>query len=614
MAIRFLDPILINQIAAGEVIERPFSVIKELLENSIDAKATELILTLREGGKTYLTVKDNGAGMTANDLNLAVERHATSKIPDNNLFNIQSFGFRGEALAAISSVSRVCVTTRQIGDPGQVTHGYQLKVAGGIKEDIVPVPFNKGTLVEVQDLFFATPARLKFLKSTSSELSSCMDVVERFSLAHPGLHFSVIHNDKTLFNTAKNNLEGLEARLNYVLGEDFSKSSIKIDHISEDVRVHGYIAVPTYHASQSTKQYIFVNQRPVKDKLLQTAMRVAYQDFLPKDRHPVCCLFIDVDPMLVDMNVHPAKAEVRFIQAAGLRSLIISLIHNALKENGPKTSVHLASAAVEAFSPRPQDGARSSIIPFSSPFPKYEGAQRGGERGSFGNLALQVEPIRCSEQHYTTPNSLVEQKIEPGRLPDVLEHYPLGNACAQLFESYIISQTNDTFFLIDQHAAAERILYEQLKEKYFSKTLSSQSLLIPEIIDLSPIDRDLLLSHQETLQTFGVIIESFGVSQLMVRQVPALFEHLPLKPILLDMLEDLKAEDISTALLERLLLRLSSKACHGSVRFGRKLDISEMNALLREIENNPGTSQCNHGRPTFIKLSKKDIEKLFERA
>ncbi|MBX9697261.1 MAG: DNA mismatch repair endonuclease MutL [Alphaproteobacteria bacterium] len=614
MSIRFLGPVLINQIAAGEVVEKPSSVIKELVENSLDAGATLITVTLREGGRTYISVQDNGSGMHADDLALCVERHATSKIPDENLFNIRSLGFRGEALAAISAVARVNITTRR----ADANTALCLSISGGEKESIIPANGSVGTTIEVRDLFYATPARLKFLKTTNSELSSCLDVMERLALSHLHSGFKVIHNDRVFFEVAKE--DSLEIRLSKVLATDFMDNAVPIryDHAEDGLQISGYIGLTTYTASQANKQYFFVNHRPVKDKLLHTAMKVAYADYLAKGRHPVCSLFLTLDPMAVDMNVHPAKIEVRFMQGNKLRDTIISLVHNHLRHQGTMTSTHLTRVTMEAF--RAPYVHRSPITsPMASyqvpPIPSNLTVSSSTPVRENSQPRYQVPLYGPSIAHRARSNvAVVENYQPPFYNENISDDHCLGQAQAQLFNSYIISQTEDAFYLVDQHAAAERLLYEKFKQQMATGGVDRQLLLIPDIVDMKESDRAILVEYNDMLKKLGFIVDIFGINQVIVKEIPALLKDMDIKKVILDMASDLNTHALSTQIEERILEKLSTKACHGSVRFGRKLSVPEMNALLRSIEATPFSNQCNHGRPSFIKLTRGDLERLFERA
>ena len=636
MSIRFLNPVLINQIAAGEVVERPASVLRELIENSLDAGATSIKINLREGGKTFIEIIDNGTGMNADDLDLCVERHATSKIPDNNLFNIQSLGFRGEALAAVSSVARVGITTRQ----AFMETALHLSVSGGEKSVITPAQSPIGTHITVRDLFYATPARLKFLKTTAVELSACMDVIERLSLSHPHVSFYVTHNERTLLAVAAT--DSFNTRLSKVISKDFGENAIRVNYHDDFIAIDGHISLTTYTTSSANKQYFFVNRRPVKDKLLHTALKLVYHDYIPRERHGVCCLFLTLDPSLVDMNVHPAKTEVRFVQSGKIRDVLLSVLHGFLREHPTQTSSHLSQAALEAFTPAntlvPPHYSPSVIAPLQqrfdarpqAPTQARSSAQKNNafsftrslsaqssQTPSFslqGNTALQTfEEVERNLENHSDNEVYAEEQSEE----NALAHYPLGHARAQLFKSYIISETNDAFYLVDQHAAAERLFYEKLKRQIDQREIKRQLLLIPEIIDVKEHVLKNTLAHLSSFKDFGFILEPFGVCQMIVREAPALLENKNIKQLITDVLDCFEAEGDTLDqhfLRSHILEKLSSIACHGSVRFGRSLSLLEMNALLRDIETTPFADQCNHGRPSFIRLTRSDLEKLFERS
>lgn len=611
MAVRFLDPVLINQIAAGEVVERPSSVLKELLENSIDAGATHLHIHLREGGKTYLSVRDNGFGMDEEDLLLCVERHATSKLPDNNLFSIQSFGFRGEALAAISAIARVNISTRTEKD----MIGRILCIEGGKKQEILPIQSPLGTMIEVRDLFYATPARLKFLKSTPHELNHCMDVVERIALAHPTVAMEIKHNDRTLLTLLPE--DDLSNRFQPIMPEDFLKNAIplKIQENGEEISLKGYISLSTYHSAHTHHQYFFINQRPVKDKVLHTAMKLAYQDYLPPKRHGLCCLFLTMDPMLVDVNVHPAKTEVRFLNNQMVLDTVRRSITDHLKQQGVRTSTDLSKDMIASFTHHTSP-APSSVLPFShtpssfksntSPhFPKefsFDTKPSSSFASSFAASNIAHPPSPIPAQGSGSLQSTVPT-------PD----HPLGYAKAQLFKSYIIAQASDALYIVDQHAAAERLLYEKLKQDIDNQGIQRQLLLLPEIITLKESERDVLMDHYALLERIGLIFESFGMTQVMLKEVPACLSNSPWKTIVCDLVHDLCHHQHAIEFEDIFLHKLATIACHHSVRFGQELSPLEMNALLRDIEMTPFAQQCNHGRPSFIRLEKKDLERLFER-
>lgn len=621
MAIRVLDPVLINQIAAGEVIERPSSVIKELIENSLDAGASMITVTLRDGGTTYMCVEDNGCGMDNHDLLMCVDRHATSKITDNNLFNIQSLGFRGEALASITSIARVSIQTRCAAD---ITHtGRELRVEGGDKCDIRAVAMpHHGTRIEVSDLFYAIPARLKFLKSTSSELSQCLRVVEQLALSHADTHFKVIHNDRCVFDTrdlqSDTSLSPEQMRLNSILAPDFLDNALHIHHQDEDVSIRGYISLGTYHASQSTKQFFFINKRPIRDKVLQQALRVGYGDVLPSGRHGVCCLWMDLNPLYVDMNVHPAKYEVRFLDPNAIKSLLIKLVRTHLTQQPAQTSTHLSKALHHTLQTSTQHTAsHGERAPYPPSFPSATSATHTSAvslRPSFERDRL--IPMRSAP--LPSDPAPLSKTPEPEAISSLIalpaeDSGTLGHAVAQLFKSYIITQAHDAFYIVDQHAAAERLMYEKLKKHMNELGLDAQYLLIPDIVSVQEDIIERVQEHSASLRHLGVIIEPFGVGQLALKAIPALLEMDQPHALLSDLLNDLSEDNHPSTLTDRILHTLSTYACHHSVRFGRSLSLPEMNALLRLIESTPLATQCNHGRPAFIRLAQKDLERLFER-
>ena len=612
MGIRFLDPTLVNQIAAGEVVERPASAIKELVENAIDAGSTKIDIIVREGGRTFISVTDNGQGMNYEDLVLSVERHATSKIPDSDLFNIRTLGFRGEALPSIGAVSRLTITSRVAGSE----EAWRLDVEGGSKREPLPASFGVGTKIEVRDLFYATPARLKFLKSPATELTHTIDILNRLALAHPFIQFSLKEGERqTLSHGAESD------RLSAVLGKDFPQNSCRVSLEREGLALKGHISVPTYNRSNATAQYLFVNGRPVKDKILSNAIRAAYQDFLASSRHPVLALFLQVDPAEVDINVHPAKAEVRFRDSGLVRGALVSALKNALHEAAHRSSTTIAENAIAAFqAPSPvlstlslgtnmgssggwagkkylgrpvKDPAFSSPLPL--PFPGHSTPQ----------LAETL-----SRYHSAAPENNVLK--EPLNHPAV-QNYPLGQAQALLHGTYILAETADGLVIVDQHAAHERLVYEKMKHDHASRMVKRQALLLPEVVDLTEEELRGLLSHKEKLYDFGLKIEAFGLTAVMVREVPALLAKADWKQLVKDLATDIQDIDPASGLSEQINEILSLLACRNSIRAGRQLSREEMNALLRQMEACSVSGQCNHGRPTYVRLQKNDIEKLFGR-
>lgn len=613
MSIRYLDPVLINQIAAGEVVDRPASVIKELVENSLDAGATHITITLREGGCTYMCVEDNGTGMDEADLKLCIERHATSKVPDHNLFNIKSLGFRGEALASVASIARVSITTRQACDPART--GRIIRVEGGQTSDIQPaVIMQSGTRVEVSDLFYAIPARLKFLKSASSELSACLRAVEQLSLAYPDIHFKVIHNDRIVRDTedAATDLTQLEQRMYTVIAPDFLENALKVDYADDDMHISGYVSMSTYHASQSHKQFFLINQRPVRDKVLQNALRVAYGDVLPKGRYPLCYMRIKLPEMYVDMNVHPAKTEVRFLDQNKVKRAVIQCIKDVLTHHPVATSRHLSHALADTLTDNTRIHEPYRPQPHNSYTPPQTKSDGRPSESYYTNTPSEVPVLPFTKNETASHRDTLSHACSPLPLPNTMDH-PLGHAVAQIFQSYILTQNDDTFFIVDQHAAAERILYEKLKNHMHEQGLESQRLLIPALETVEADVHEIIQAHDAALSKFGILLEPFGVNQIRLVCVPALLDIDDPQVLLRDLLHDLAVDHDASTLTEMILHRLSTHACHHSVRFGRKLSIDEMNALLRDIESTPHAMQCNHGRPVLISLHQKDFERLFER-
>ncbi|UNM06516.1 MAG: DNA mismatch repair endonuclease MutL [Holosporaceae bacterium] len=592
-SIQRLPSNLINQIAAGEVVERPSSVVKELAENALDAGATVIEVTLREGGKTYISVTDNGHGMTKENLSLSVERHATSKLPDQDLFKIQTLGFRGEALPSIGAISRVSITTKTEEDDT----GWRLAVEAGKIVAPQPVPYQTGTKIEVSDLFFAVPARLKFLKTARTETQHVTDVLNRLALSAPHVTFRLVADQKEVFSYApvleKEKLE----RVHDVLGHDFKENALLVEKERDGYRLEGYISLPTLNRSNAHLQYLFVNGRPVKDRLLFSAVRAAYHDFLAHDRHPLLCLYLTVPPRLIDVNVHPAKTEVRFQDTQFVRNLMVSTLKESLQKMGHHASSTVAAETLNAFQTyaTPSFPRSSTTQGTQSTFSSYFSPQKREMAPSLSTTAVGV----CEAVPQTTQ--------------EIKEHYPLGAATAHLHENYIVAQTEDGLVIVDQHAAHERIVYEKMKKDLATQQIKRQVLLIPETIDLPEDEFHALIQSVEELSRFGLILESFGKSTLIVREVPAILGHADIKSLIKDMAEVFQAGDKSLKIEEKINEICATMACHGSVRSGRRLSLSEMNDLLREMEETPHAGQCNHGRPTYVELKLKDIEKLFGR-
>ena len=589
--IRQLNETAINQIAAGEVVERPASAIKELVENAIDAGASRIDVDYADGGKRLIQVTDNGCGIASEDLALAMSRHATSKIDGSDLLNIQSFGFRGEALPSLGAVGKLTLTSRTA-----TGSGAELQVMGGKLSPVRPAAMQPGTRATLRDLFYATPARLKFLRSDRAEAQAIADVVKRLAMAEPAIAFSLRDTvtDRMVFQVQAEQgdmFSALRGRLGQIMGRDFVDNAIAVDAEREGVNLTGFAGLPTYSRGAAVAQYPFVNGRPVRDKLLLGALRGAYADFLSRDRHPAVALFVECDPTLVDVNVHPAKSEVRFREPAMVRGLIVSGLRHALAEAGHRASTTVSSAALGAFTPEPTGQPRVYQMDRPRNAPGYSG---------LAETATMFEP---------QPSARVEEDA-----PQVeAQHRPLGAARAQLHENYILSQTEDGLVIVDAHAAHERLVYEKLKAQMANTGVGAQALLIPEVISLSEGDMALLMEQNATLSQMGLSIEPFGQGAVAVQSVPALLGHVDVQRLVLDIVDELSDGGTQQSLQAQLDAILSRVACHGSVRTGRRMQADEMNALLREMEATPHSGQCNHGRPTYVSLAMSDIEKLFGR-
>lgn len=600
--IRPLDEAAINRIAAGEVVERPASAVKELVENALDAGARRIAVDYAVGGKVLIRVTDDGCGMTAEDLPLAVARHATSKIDGSDLLNIRSFGFRGEALASLGAVGRLTVTSRVEGG-----EGAQITVAGGQMTGPRPAAAQKGTVIELRDLFYATPARLKFLRTDRAEAQAIAEVVRRLAMAEPSVGFTLSEvvegaAPRVIFRADPQSgdfFDALHGRLSGILGADFTTNALKIDVERDGLRLTGYAALPTYSRGSSVQQFVFVNGRPVLDRMLLGALRVAYFDFLSRDRHPAAVLNLICDPERVDVNVHPAKSEVRFREPEAARSLIITGLRTALSGAGHRASTTVADATLAAL--RPEAAAQAMA-------PRIYQMDRPSQ-ASFARAAEWQAP--ASTGFAETPLARVEPADERPQADE--EAYPLGAAKAQLHGNYIVAQTARGMVIVDQHAAHERLVYERLKRQMAEAGIKAQALLIPEIVELSPTDASRLLDHAEELARLGLAIEPFGGAAVAVRETPAILGAVSAADLLHDVLDELADLGRSDSLQAKIEAILSRMACHGSVRSGRGLRPDEMNALLREMEATPHSGQCNHGRPTYVELKLHDIERLFGR-
>ncbi len=607
MGIRILPNTLVNQIAAGEVIERPASVVKELVENAIDAGAASIEVTLVDGGKSLISVSDNGKGMEKQDLPLAIERHATSKLPDNDLFHIHYMGFRGEALPSIASVAKLSIVSRT----EKSENAWKIEVFGGEIKSPVPVAANYGTKVEVRDLFYATPARLKFLKTGAGETAQCVDILNRIALANPQVSFSLFDDKKKKISLNGRQGDLFDSRLKRisdVLGRDFGDNSLLIDANRNDLKISGFVSLPTYSKANTLSQYLFVNNRPVRDKLLLGALKAAYQGVLELGRYPVCALFFDVNPELVDVNVHPTKAEVRFYDGNAVRGLLISAVRNALMRGSMQTAqtadfskiVNNDSAEENipdtVFLHENATISRPFLTPFRPPLPRKILADDVDFPELKNSFSVKTEDISAED-------AVNQQSVGF-----------LGMAKAQFHNTYIISQTEDSVIIIDQHAAHERIVMERFKANMASEQQpQTQLLLIPEVVDLSLSEKTALLENCEELKKTGMIIEEFGMTAVIVREIPALINGCDIKNLVKSLAEQILEWGKDFALEDKINHICATMACHGSVRAGRSLNVAEMNELLREMENTPHSGQCNHGRPTYIELKLKDIDKLFHR-
>ena len=600
MRVRQLSEAVINRIAAGEVVERPASVVKELVENALDAGARRIDVLTDGGGRRLIRVTDDGEGMIRADLELAVERHATSKLDSDDLLSIRTLGFRGEALPSIGAAASLTITTRH----AEESHAWSITVDAGEKSAAKPASLGHGTTVEVRDLFHATPARLKFLKADRSEAEAVRDVVRRLAMSRPDVSFTLAGEERAPLTWGPAAEGDHLARLGDVLGPDFRANAVAIDAGQNDVRVTGFAGLPTLSRANSLGQYLFVNGRPVRDKLLFGAVRAAYADYLPRDRHPVVALFVSLDTREVDVNVHPAKTEVRFRDAGLVRALIVSALKEALARDGQRGATTGGSATIATFRPAvsPRRGAydwrRSPARP-----PGFASIGDGAAAG-FAEAAQTAFDIG------EPAADAAVARFEPAA--DQLDR-PLGAARAQVHETYIVAQTHDGLVIVDQHAAHERIVYERMKAAIEKSGVARQILLIPEIVELDESDAARLAARADELAQFGLVIETFGPGAVAVRETPSILGDVDVRGLVNDLAEHVAEWDDSLPLERRLMHVSATMACYGSVRAGRRLKPEEMNALLREMEAVPNSGQCNHGRPTYVELKLTDIERLFGR-
>jgi DNA mismatch repair protein MutL len=601
MPVRQLSEGIVNRIAAGEVVERPASVVKELVENALDAGATRVEIVTDGGGRRLIRVSDDGSGMTREDLSLAVERHATSKLPDDDLLDIRTLGFRGEALPSIGAVAHLTIATRHAG----AAHGWAITVDGGRKSEVKPAAQGEGTRIEVRDLFYATPARLKFLKSDRSEGEAIREAVRRLAMSRPDVAFTLAGEERApvTWAAALPGAPGRLARLADILGAEFRANAVEVRGGHGPVAIEGFAALPTLSRANSLGQYLFVNGRPVRDKLLIGVVRAAYADYLPRDRHPIVALFVTLDPREVDVNVHPAKAEVRFRDGGLVRSLLIRALQEALSRDGQRAATTGGSATIAAFRPaalprRPGwDWRQSPARPIDA---------RGGAMAARSYAPGLAEAAQAAFD-VGGPDARIDFAA-----PDLLDR-PLGAARAQVHDTYIVAQTRDGIVIVDQHAAHERIVYERLKAALATAGIARQILLIPEIVELEETDVERLIARAEELARYGLAIEPFGPGAVAVRETPALLGEIDARALLRDLAEHMAEWDEALPLERRLMHVAATMACYGSVRAGRRLKGEEMNALLREMETTPNSGQCNHGRPTYVELRLADIERLFGR-
>ncbi|HEY2609807.1 MAG TPA: DNA mismatch repair endonuclease MutL [Reyranella sp.] len=595
--LRRLPSNLVNRIAAGEVVERPASAVKELVENAIDAGARRIAVTLKEGGRTFLSVVDDGIGMSPAELTLAVERHCTSKLPGDDLGDIRTLGFRGEALPSIASVSRFVITSR----PAAAEEAWSLAIDGGAKSEPKPAAHPPGTRVEVRDLFFATPARLKFLKEPRTESGHVADAMRRLAMAHPAIAFRLESEDRTLIDLTAANpslLHDADAlrleRLAAIMGREFADNTVAIDAKREGFRLTGFAGLPTLNRPTSQHQYLFVNGRPVRDKLLAGAVRGAYQDFLARDRHPMVALFLEAPTGMVDVNVHPAKTEVRFRDAGIVRGLIVGALRTALAAAGHRASTTVSDTVLGAF--RPHTGYSSSL-----------------PMGGRGGVSSIPRGLSEAAAQFMAPLGAPSARVEAESADGNGAHYPLGVARAQLHETYIVAQTGEGVVIVDQHAAHERLLHERLKNQLEADGVKRQALLLPEVVDVGEDGARRLAGRAAELAEMGLVLEPFGLGAVVVRETPAVLGEVDIQGLVRDLADELAEMGDHLSLKEKVEEVCGTLACHTSVRAGRRLSVEEMNALLRQMEATPHSGQCNHGRPTYVELKLADIERLFGR-
>ncbi len=604
MSIRRLPETLVNRIAAGEVVERPAAALKELVENAIDAGASRISVRIAEGGISRLEVEDDGCGMNAADMALALERHATSKLPDDAIEDVTTLGFRGEALPSIASVARLTLDSRLAGGDG-----WRRVVDNGVVVAEGPAALSHGTRVLVEDLFARVPARRKFLRSARSEYAACLDVVKRLAMARPDVGFVVEHDGRRVLD-----VQGEQDQLSRVAAltqRELAVNSIGIDLHRGDVHIGGVISLPTYNRGIADHQYLFVNGRPVKDRLLVGALRGAYADLLARDRHPVVALFLDVPGGEVDVNVHPAKTEVRFRDPQLIRGMIVGGLRRALDEHGFRSVQRPAEAALAAWQQEPVAPPAPTLFASHLPYPHAPATHLfGADTDPATHALLRDRVIDFAPPPDVLPMGRAEAATAPVPQGDA---HPLGIARGQIARTYIVAEAEDGLVIVDQHAAHERLVLEQLRRGMSGQAVPRQGLLLPEIVELDEPACDRLEAAASQLMALGVELERFGPAAMMVRATPAMLGAIDCRKLVTDIADDLAGYDAALGLSERLELVAATMACHGSVRAGRTLSVAEMNALLRTMEVTPHSGQCNHGRPTWVKMSLGEVEKLFGR-
>lgn len=605
--IRQLPDRLVNQIAAGEVVERPASALKELVENALDAGASKISITLKRGGIDEIVVTDDGSGMSLDDIKLAVRRHATSKLPDDNLVHIKALGFRGEALPSIGAVSRLSITSITT----DMDHAWRLVVDAGHVHDPEPAALKQGSMIAVSQLFKAVPARLKFLKTDRTEQGQCVDMVKRLAMAWPLVAFDLTSDGRSLLklDACLPGAAGLKRRLSAIMGQVFADEAAEMDAARDRISLTGLVGLPTMNRPTTGHIFLFVNGRPINDRSLLGAVRAGYGDTLPRGRHPMCALFVNVPAEDVDVNVHPAKAEVRFKDAAAVRGLLVGGIRARLEDAGIQATAEGGQQALARFASQPSSPSSYSNVSTGASAPRGISHVASGPRAHY-----QAAPP-ASAQMWQTPVDAppAARQIESNEADETARHNLLGAAKAQLHKTYIVAETEEGLTIIDQHAAHERLMMERMKAAMAEKNVPSQVLLLPEVINMQEHHCEAILNVAEMLGKMGLMVENFGIGAVVVREVPAMLGNPNVVQLVQDIAEELIELGDSNSLDDRINHVLATISCHGSVRAGRVLNGDEMNALLREMEVTPRSGQCNHGRPTWVSLSLTEIEALFGR-